>query len=84
MKRKIARFAAEVCNAAERGDHDSQNIVKLEAEDLADVMAGSLRRWFGAVESLDGLSLVQCGSVMNNTFYRSTFESQLGMRLRSE
>lgn len=83
MKREIARFAAAVCGAAERGDRDAQNIVKFEAEDLADVMAGALRRKFSHEHIAEGLRLVQCGSLLTNDFYRRAFEAQLEMRLRS-
>ena len=48
MKREIARFAASVCGAALRGDAEAQNIVKAEAEDLADVTAGALRRCYSS------------------------------------
>ena len=84
MKREIARFAASVCAAASRGDHAAQNIVKAEAEDLADVTAGALRRRYSQSDLADGLTLVQCGSVLANDFYRASFEAQLDMRLRSD
>lgn len=82
-KREIARFAADVCQAAERGDLEAQNIVKAEAEDLADVMAGGLRRRYTTAQLAEGIDLVQCGSVLNNEFYRTSFEAQIEMRLRS-
>lgn len=84
MKKEIARFAASVCAAAERGDKGAQNIVKAEAEGLADVTAESLRRRFTSTELADGLRIVQCGSLLANEFYRSSFESQLEMRLLSD
>ncbi|MCG5431987.1 hypothetical protein LV457_06740 [Mycobacterium sp. MYCO198283] len=83
MKREIARFTADVCGAAERGDTDAQNLVKSAAEDLADVTAVALRRRFTLEELSRGLKLVQCGSLLNNYFYRSAFEAQIEMRLRS-
>ncbi len=83
MKREIARFTANVCGAAERGDPGAQNIVKVEAEDLADVMAGGLRRRFRIEELAEGLRIVQCGNLLANDFYRSSFETQLEMRLLS-
>lgn len=83
MKKEIARFAASVCSAAERGDAEAQNIVKAEAEDLADVTAGALRRFLAQGQIADGISLVQCGSVLANEFYRGAFESQIDMRLRT-
>ena len=82
MKKEIAKFAANVCAAAERGDAGAQNIVKAEAEDLADIMAGSLRRNFSSEELTQGIVLVQGGSVLDNDFYRVAFETQLDMRLR--
>lgn len=83
MKPEISRFAAEVCSAAERGDGPAQDIVKSEAEDLADVVAGALRRRFTHDEMGDGVNLVQCGGLLSNEFYRHAFESQVEMRLRS-
>lgn len=83
MKKEIARFTISVCDAAERGDLGAQNIVKSEAEDLADVTAACLRRRFTKEELAAGLKLVQVGSVIGNSFYRRSFESQLQMRLLS-
>lgn len=83
MKKEIARFTISVCDAAERGDLGAQNIVKSEAEDLADVTAACLRRRFTTEELATGIRLVQVGSVLGNSFYRSSFESQIQMRLLS-
>lgn len=83
MKGEIARFTASVCGAAERGDLAAQNLVKAAAEDLADVAAVAVRRRFTVDELWAGIRLVQCGSLLNNVFYRSAFESQIEMRLRS-
>ena len=83
MKKEIARFTASVCAAAERGDVSSQNIVKDESEDLADVTAGILRRQFSMDELVAGLGLVECGSLLGNTLYRASFEAQIELRLRS-
>ena len=82
LKKEIARFTASTCAAAERGDTAAQNIVKAEAEDLADVTAGCLRRHFTTEELVGGLDAVQCGSLLANEFYRTSFEMQLMMRLR--
>jgi N-acetylglucosamine kinase-like BadF-type ATPase len=82
-KREIARFAASVCGAAERGDVAAQNIVKAEAEELADLMAVGLRRHFSDEKLGSGFKIVQAGSVIANPFYRSSFENQIEMRLRS-
>lgn len=83
MKAEIARFTVSVCGAAERGDLASQNLVKGAAEDLADVMAIAIRRRLTTDELAGGIRLVECGSLLNNPFYRSAFESQIDMRLRS-
>ena len=83
MKKEIARFTISTCAAAERGDAAAQNIVKAEAEDLADVTAGALRRHFMTAELSEGLHAVQCGSLLANEFYRTSFEQQLAMRLRT-
>lgn len=84
MKKEIARFAAYVCAAAERGDKRAQDIVKAEAEDLADVTAGSLRRVFTRLELSSGVSVVQVGALLKNNFYKGSFETQLRMRLLTE
>lgn len=84
MKKDIAHFAASVCAAAERGDKTAQNIVKAEAEALADVTAETLRRRFTSSELADGLTIVQCGSLIANDLYRLSFEGQLELRLLSD
>lgn len=81
LKADIARFAAAVCAAAELGDLTSQNIVKSEAEDLADSVARIVRRRFSQEQIAAGLTFVQCGSLLANDFYRAAFESQVRMRL---
>lgn len=83
MKGEIARFTASVCGAAERGDLAAQNLVKAAAEDLADVASVAVRRRFTIDELARGIRIVECGSLLNNPFYRSAFESQIEMRLRS-
>jgi N-acetylglucosamine kinase-like BadF-type ATPase len=83
MKKEVARVTASVCAAAERGDMGAQNIVKHEAEDLADVMAGSLRRRFTRDELCAGVDIVRCGSVIGNVFYSNAFEAQVERRLLS-
>lgn len=83
MKKEIARFTASVCDAAERGDLAAQNLVKDGAEDLADSAAGLLRRQFTMDEMALGLNLVQCGGLLGNALYRSSFEAQIELRLRS-
>ncbi|MGH9424121.1 MAG: BadF/BadG/BcrA/BcrD ATPase family protein, partial [Thermoanaerobaculia bacterium] len=85
MKKDIARFAQYVCALASRGDEAAQNLVKLEAEDLADVTATAARRHFDRAELLEGIRLVQCGSLlMESDFYRTSFETQLELRLLSD
>jgi N-acetylglucosamine kinase-like BadF-type ATPase len=83
VKKEVARFAADVCHASERGDKPAQNIVKSEAEDLADVTAGALRRTLPRERLEAGVKMVQCGSLLGNPFYRNSFETQLEMRLLS-
>jgi hypothetical protein len=61
----------------------AQNIVKLEAEELADVTAGALRRTLPREQLEAGIRMVQCGSLIGNPFYRTSFEAQLEMRLLS-
>jgi N-acetylglucosamine kinase-like BadF-type ATPase len=84
MKKEVARFAADVCGAAERGDPAAQDIVKAEAEELADTLAGGLRRALSLRDLAAGIKVVQCGGVLGSEFYRSAFETQVEMRLRSE
>lgn len=81
LKADIARFTTAVCAAAELGDLAAQNIVKSQAEDLADTVARAIRRRYSKEEIQKGLSLVQCGSLLANDFYRTAFESQVRMRL---
>lgn len=71
MKGEVARFAVSVCDAAERGDTAAQNITKLEAEDLADSAAVALRRLFTTQKLKSGVTVVQCGGLLTNRFYRS-------------
>lgn len=80
LKGRIACFAQSVCDAATKGDLDAQNIVKREAEELADLMAVGLRRCrFGNLGK--ELHLVECGGLMQNTFYSDSFKNQLQLRL---
>lgn len=81
MKKDIARFAPAVCAAAERGDRTAQNLVKKEAESLADVTATALRRRLERNDFESGLQLLECGSVVANPFYRTSFEGQVKLRL---
>lgn len=83
LKSSIARFAAATCTAAERGDTDAQDIVTAEAEDLADRVAGALRRAFSEEELSAEVRVVQCGSLLGDDVYRSVFESQIHRRLAS-
>jgi N-acetylglucosamine kinase-like BadF-type ATPase len=83
FKKEVARFAAAVCHAGERGDKAAQDIVKSEAEELADVTAGALRRALPREQLEAGVRVVQCGSLIGNQFYRASFEAQLEMRLLS-
>lgn len=83
MKKEIARVAASVCAAAERGDMGAQNIVKAEAEALADATAAGLRRRFSREELCRGVDIVRCGSVIGNSFYSRAFEAQVERRLLS-
>jgi N-acetylglucosamine kinase-like BadF-type ATPase len=83
MKARIAHFAQAVCDAAELGDTEAQNIVKLEAEDLADSVAIVIRRHYSPEEREQGLTFVQCGSIIHNDFFSKSFHAQLQMRLLS-
>lgn len=83
MKADIARFSSSVCAAAELGDIDAQNIVKGQSEELADLTARAIRRRFDRSKVASGLSIIECGGVLANDFYRSTFEAQVHMRLLS-
>lgn len=83
MVGEIARFASSVCDAAERGDRKAQDIVKCEAERLADNAARAIRRHFSPERQAEGLSLIECGGLVSNDFYRSAFEAQVEMRLLS-
>jgi N-acetylglucosamine kinase-like BadF-type ATPase len=74
MKKEIARFARQVCNAAERGDEDAREIVLGEARELADLVVECIRKAYPRIP--DKLSIAQCGGVFENMFYRTSFEQQ--------
>jgi N-acetylglucosamine kinase-like BadF-type ATPase len=79
MKKDIAGFARAVCYAAapEREDKAAQHIVQDEAEDLANVTAGGLRRCFEPDERASGLRLLECGSLFREDFYLNSFERRV-------
>ncbi len=83
MKKEIARFAASVCDAAVRGDPAAQDIVKKHSEDLADVSASLVRRQFSGSDLASGISIIEVGGLLSNELYRSSFETQLELRLRT-
>lgn len=83
MKAEIARFASRICQAASDRIVEAQDIVKQEAEDLADSTATALQRRFSTDRLAAGLVLVQSGSLLTNDFYRSAYENQLRLRLGS-
>jgi N-acetylglucosamine kinase-like BadF-type ATPase len=83
MLGEIAQFASAVCGAAERGDEVAQNIVKAEAEKLADNLARSVRRHFTSDELAQGLTFIENGGLLSNDVYRGAFETQVQMRLLS-
>lgn len=84
MKKGIARFAREVCEAAVRGDPAAQNIVKQHAEELADVFAALIRRMFSRSDLAAGIAIIELGGLLQNEMYRLFFESQIDLRLRAE
>lgn len=81
MKLDIARFAHPVCEAARDGDRNAQDIVRSEAESLAEEVASALRDRYALEQGLRGCRLVQCGSLLANEFYRACFEQHLAHRL---
>lgn len=83
MKKEVARFAASVCDAAVRGDPAAQDIVKKHSEDLADVSASLVRRQFSSSDLAAGIAIIEVGGLMSNELYRSSFEAQLELRLRT-
>jgi N-acetylglucosamine kinase-like BadF-type ATPase len=83
VKKEVARFAIAVCNASEHGDRTAQDIIRSEAEDLADVTAGALRRTIPRERLEAGVKMVQCGSLIDRTVYRSSFEERLEEQLQS-
>ena len=84
MKKGIAHFARDVCDAATRGDPAAQNIVKRHAEELADVFATLIRRQFSRSDLATGIVIVEVGGLFVSEMYRIFFESQLDLRLRAE
>lgn len=83
MKAEIARIAARICQAASDRVVEAQDIVKSEAEELADSAATALRRRLEPEQFSRGLTLVQSGSLLSHDFYRNAFENQLNLRLGS-
>jgi N-acetylglucosamine kinase-like BadF-type ATPase len=83
MKKEIARFAASVCDAADRGDPAAQDIVKEHSEDLADVSASLIRRQFSRSDLAAGIAIIEVGGLLSNELYRSSFEAHLELRLRT-
>jgi N-acetylglucosamine kinase-like BadF-type ATPase len=83
MKKEIARLAASVCDAAVRGDPAAQDIVKQHSEELADVSATLVRRQFSRSDLAAGIVIIEVGGLLSNELYRSSFEAQLELRLRS-
>lgn len=81
MKADIAKFSSAVCSAAQKGDDEAQRIVKAQAEDLARSLVVALRRRLATDQLEDGLSIVQCGSVFESPFYRSSFEAMVSISL---
>lgn len=84
MKKGIAHFARDVCDAGIRGDPVAQNIVKRHAEELADVFATLIRRQFSRSDLATGIVIVEVGGLFVSEMYRVFFESQLDLRLRAE
>lgn len=81
QKTNIAHFAQAACVAAELGDEKAQNIVKAEAEKLADSVANLIIKHLDTAGLNRGLKIVQCGSLLANSHYQSVFEPHLKMRL---
>ncbi|MEP7160609.1 MAG: BadF/BadG/BcrA/BcrD ATPase family protein [Dermatophilaceae bacterium] len=80
MKRGVARFAVSVCEAARAGDAAAQDLVRAQAEALADRMALGMRRHLGPRRWDRGMRFVQCGGLIGNDFFRRRFEERLAMR----
>ena len=80
MKRGVARFAVSVCEAARAGDAAAQDVVRAQAEALADRMALGMRRHLGPRRWDRGMRFVQCGGLIGNDFFRRRFEERLAMR----
>jgi N-acetylglucosamine kinase-like BadF-type ATPase len=84
MKKEIARFAGSVCDAAVRGDSAAQDIVKKHSEELADEFAHLVRRQFSTSDLATGIAIIEVGGLLSNEMYRSFFEAQIGLRLRTD
>ncbi|MFG2281573.1 BadF/BadG/BcrA/BcrD ATPase family protein [Streptomyces asoensis] len=80
MKKEIARFARQVCNAAERGDEAARGIVLSEARELADSTMECIRKTYERLPA--ELTIAQCGGVFRNEFYRTSFDQQFDGHLR--
>src|SRR5690606_13500289 len=65
----------------EAGDEEAQDIVKTQAEDLANVTAASLRRFMSSEQLVNGVKLVECGGLFGSSFYKENFRNQVENRL---
>lgn len=83
MKARVAAFTRYICAAAAAADGDrrSRDIVERQAEDLADLTAQTLTRNLSAERRAAGLSIVECGGLLANSFYRPVFRARLTHRL---
>lgn len=77
MKKRIARFAKGVCDAAVDGDPTAEGIVRVEAEGLADRTVAALDRAAGLGGVDRPIRVVECGGLLGNEFYRALFEARV-------
>lgn len=74
-KSKVAAFAADVFDLAERGDERADQLISAAASDLADTVTAA----FGQFDHLDALGCF--GGIWNNGRYRAAFAASLAERV---
>jgi hypothetical protein len=84
LKRQVASFATVVCDVAQRSDPEAQKIVRLAAEEVADLVARIYRGLPERAENEDVIfpKVLLCGSVANlSLFFRNAFRNRLNLNL---
>jgi N-acetylglucosamine kinase-like BadF-type ATPase len=84
LKRQVASFATVVCDVAQRSDTEAQKIVRLAAEEVADLVARIYRGLAERTKNEDVIvpKVLLCGSVASHSlFFQNAFRSRLNLNL---